>query len=85
MKFQPDRSETQTISAYGPGWIGVDGEKLTTSVILGSRGLRQAWDCTSFEDLTPAHFAQLAGLDAELILSAAARATAFRRPPGCSR
>ncbi|MBT9510987.1 MAG: hypothetical protein IV104_01400, partial [Acidovorax sp.] len=22
MKFQPDRSNAQTISGYGPGWIG---------------------------------------------------------------
>ncbi|GKS82696.1 Mth938-like domain-containing protein [Acidovorax sp. SUPP1855] len=80
MKFQPDRSETQTISAYGPGWIGVDGEKLTTSVILGSRGLRQAWDCTRFEDLTRAHFAQLAGLDAELILFGSGTRNRFPPP-----
>jgi hypothetical protein len=29
MKFQPDRSDAQTIHGYGPGWIGVDGEKHT--------------------------------------------------------
>ncbi|MDA8447136.1 Mth938-like domain-containing protein [Paracidovorax valerianellae] len=80
MKFQPDRSETQNISAYGPGWIGVDGEKLTTSLILGSRGLRQEWACTHFEDLTPAHFAQLAELDAELIIFGSGSRNRFPPP-----
>ncbi len=28
MKFQPDRSEAQTISAYGPDWIAVMGKNL---------------------------------------------------------
>ena len=68
MKFQPERSTTQTISGYGPGWIGIDADKVTHSVIVGASGLREAWPCARFEDLTPAHFAQLAELDAELIL-----------------
>ena len=68
MKFQPERSSTQTISGYGPGWIGIDADKITHSVIVGSSGLRKAWPCSRFDDLTPAHFAQLAQLDAELII-----------------
>lgn len=68
MKFQPEPPTAQTIRAYGPGWIGVDAEKITTSIILGSDGLRMAWPCTRFEDLTPEHFAQLATLQAELIV-----------------
>ena len=31
MKFQPEPSTAQTIRAYGPGWIGVDAEKITTA------------------------------------------------------
>jgi uncharacterized protein len=68
MKFQPDRSDAQTISGYGPGWIGIGAEKITHSVIVGSQGLRQAWTCQRFEDLTAEHFAQLASLEAELVL-----------------
>ena len=45
MKFQPDRSNAQTISGYGPGWIGIDADKITHSVIIGSGGLRQPWPC----------------------------------------
>ena len=42
MKFQPDRSSAQTIQGYGPGWIGVDADRITHSVLIGSSGLRQA-------------------------------------------
>jgi uncharacterized protein len=48
MKFQPDRSDAQTIHGYGPGWIGVDGEKHTQSLIVGSGGLLQPWSCSRF-------------------------------------
>ncbi len=68
MKFQPDRSDAQTITAYGPGWIGIGTEKIPHSVIIGSGGLRQPWPCARFEDLTPAHFAQLAELPTELVI-----------------
>lgn len=68
MKFQPDRFDAQSITGYGPGWIGVGPEKVHTSLLLGSRGLRQAWSCARFEDLAPGHFAELALHDAELVL-----------------
>ena len=58
----------QSISAYGPGWIGVGGEKLTSSVVIGSNGERLQWNCSRFADLGAAHFAQLAALGAELII-----------------
>jgi len=68
MKFQPDRSDVQTITAYGPGWIGIDADKVTASVVVGSHSQRIDWHCDRFEDLTPAHFAQLAELDAEVVI-----------------
>ncbi len=68
MKLQPDIISVQSIRGYGPGWIGVGSEKITRSVILGSRGERFFWECNRFEDLSAAHFAQLAALDAELII-----------------
>ena len=68
MKFQPERSSAQTIRAQGPGWIAVEADRITESVILGSSGLRRHWNCASFDQLTPAHFAELAELDAEVII-----------------
>jgi uncharacterized protein len=68
MKLQPDRSDVQAISGYGPGWVGVNGEKITRSVIISSGGERIDWDCSRFEDLGAAHFARLAELDTEVVI-----------------
>jgi uncharacterized protein len=68
MKFQPDTINAQSISGYGPGWIGIGNEKISTSVVIGSHGERFHWDCGCFEDLTAEHFAQLAAMDTELVI-----------------
>ena len=68
MKMQPDFIGTQSISGYGPGWIGIGIEKINTSVVIGSRGERFHWACQRFEDLSPDHFAQLAAMNTELII-----------------
>ena len=68
MKLQPDKSDVQSLTAHGPGWVAINNEKVEGSVVVGSRGERFAWDCTRFDQLGPEHFAQLASLGAELII-----------------
>ena len=68
MKLQPDKSDTQSITGYGPGWVGVNGEKITHSVIVSSKGERIEWPAGHFDDLGPEHFAQLAQLDVEVVI-----------------
>ena len=68
MKLQPDKSDVQSISGYGPGWVGVDGEKITHSVILSSAGERIAWPTDRFDDLRAEHFAMLAQVQAEIVI-----------------
>jgi uncharacterized protein len=68
MKLQPDKSDVQAISGYGPGWVGVDGEKIAHSVIVSSKGERIAWPANRFEDLGAEQFAQLAQLDCEVVI-----------------
>ncbi|CAN7738538.1 Mth938-like domain-containing protein [Pseudorhodoferax sp. LjRoot39] len=68
MKLQPDKSDVQTITALGPGWIGVQADRIAHSVVIGSRGQRDAWPCQRFEDLTAEHFAQLAEIDCEVVI-----------------
>ncbi len=68
MKFQPEKSGQQSINAYGPGWVSVDGEKIVASVVIGSRGQRFNWDCARFEDLTAAHFNRIAEHQPELVV-----------------
>jgi len=80
MKFQPDRSDVQTITAYGPGWLQVDTDRIAHSVIVGARGQRIAWECSRFEDLTPAHFTQLAEIDAEVVIFGSGQRNRFPPP-----
>ncbi len=68
MKLQPDKSDVQSISGYGPGWIAVDGERIDSSVVISSTGLRLPWQCDRFADLGAEHFARLARIDTELVI-----------------
>lgn len=79
MKLQPDQSDAQTISAYGPGWVGVAGERITHNVILGSRGERIAW-AGSFEALGPEAFEQIAQLQVEVVIFGSGPRIRFPRP-----
>ena len=80
MKLQPDKFDIQTISGYGPGWIGLNGEPISTSLVIGSRGERFDWACASFSALTRAHFDQLAELGPELVLFGSGARQRFPQP-----
>lgn len=68
MKLQPDFINAQSINAYGVGWISIGEEKISTSVVIGSRGERFEWFCPRFEDLCADHFAKVAAMKPELII-----------------
>jgi uncharacterized protein len=80
MKLQPDKFDVQAITGYGPGWIGVNGEKVTHSVIVASTGERVDWNASRFEDLGPEHFEQLAQLKVEVALFGSGSRIRFPRP-----
>ena len=80
MKLQPDKSDVQSVSAYGPGWVAIDGERFTHSIVISSGGERFDWQCRSFDELGEAHFARIAGLDAELVLFGSGERIRFPRP-----
>ena len=72
MKLQPDRLEVQSILGYGPGWVGLGSkgvaEKIERSIVIGSNGEKFDWNCSRFEDLTEAHFAQLVASQPEIVI-----------------
>jgi uncharacterized protein len=80
MKLQPDRIETQSVTAYGPGWVAIQGEKIQHSVLITSDGLRMDWQCRTFEELGPHHFAQLAELAVELVIFGSGERLRFPKP-----
>ncbi|BDT66279.1 hypothetical protein os1_04380 [Comamonadaceae bacterium OS-1] len=80
MKLQPDKFDVQSITGYGPGWVGINTDKVVHSVVLGSRGERLEWNCSRFEDLAPEHFAQLAAMAPELVIFGSGSRIRFPQP-----
>jgi len=80
MKLQPDRIDTLSVTGYGPGWIGVSGEKVMRSVVINSLGEQFDWDCNHFSELTAAHFARLADLSVELVIFGSGTQLRFVQP-----
>jgi len=68
MKIQPDLISAQSIRGYGPGWVAIGRDRISTSVVIGSGGERFDWACQRFEDLQPEHFSQLADMGVELVI-----------------
>ena len=81
MKLLPDVINVQSNSAYGPDWISVGNEKISTSVVICSRGERFNWACNRFTDLGAEHFAQLAALDTELVIFGSGNRIRFPHGP----
>ena len=79
LKLQPDQSDVQTISGYGPGWVGVGPEKITHSVVLASGGQRLPWPAR-FEELGPADFDALAQLQVEVVIFGSGARIRFPKP-----
>jgi len=80
MKLQPDIFDVQAITGYGPGWVGVNGERITHSVIIGSGGERQPWPASRFDELGAEHFAQLASVPAEVAIFGSGARIRFPKP-----
>ena len=80
MKLQPDRFDVQAITGYGPGWVGINTDRITGSVIVGSRGERIDWAAARFEDLDAAHFEQLAKLAPEVVIFGSGNRIRFPQP-----
>ena len=68
------------MTGYGPGWIAIQGEKVSHSVLISSEGLREDWRCNTFAELSPAHFAQLEKLDVELVIFGSGQQLRFIPP-----
>ena len=80
MKLQPDSFDVQAITGYGPGWVGVNGEKITTSCIVASSGERIEWKASRFEDLGPEHFEEIARLKPEVAIFGSGSRIRFPKP-----
>jgi uncharacterized protein len=83
MKLHADHPDSQSITAYGPGWIAVNGQRQENSVVLSATQPLQPWLCNRFEDLTASHFEQLGdfgGETPELVVFGSGARLRFVRP-----
>jgi uncharacterized protein len=80
MKLQPDKPGTQSITAYGPGWVSLSGERLDSSIVIGSRGERLDWNCKNVALLTLSHFESIAVFEPELLIFGSGNKLVFPDP-----
>ncbi|MDR7148625.1 uncharacterized protein J2W49_000553 [Hydrogenophaga palleronii] len=83
MKLHADKPDANTVTAYGDGWIAVNGERLSRSVVLASSGERIDWRCSAHDELDAGHFASLLKLmdsPPELVIFGSGKRLRFVRP-----
>ena len=83
MKLHADKPDANTITAYGDGWIAVNGERLSQSVVLASSGERIDWRCSAHDELDARHFESLLELmdsPPELVIFGSGKRLRFVRP-----
>src|SRR5690606_18654341 len=59
MKLHADTPHQYAITAHGEGWININGERHSASVVLSASAGLRGWACTRFEDLQASHFSDL--------------------------
>ena len=80
MKLQPDRVDTLSIQAHGPGWVQIAGQRHESSLVVSSSGSCNAWPCDDLSALTPEHFAPLVALQPELVVFGSGHKLRFVSP-----
>ena len=67
-------------TAYGEGFVAVNQRRIETNVVILPERLIEPWPANSFNALTEADFAFLAGLDIEVLLLGTGRRLHFPHP-----
>jgi uncharacterized protein len=82
MKLQPDKSNAPIINAYGEGWIEVNGQKFSQSLLVSSLpdSAPGHWTGQRFEDLNAQDFAQALITGAELVIFGSGKRLRFPKP-----
>ena len=80
MKIQPDKFDVQSISGYGADWVSIAAEKISSSVVIGSRGQRHDWGCHAFDHLGAHHFEMLVALTPEIVIFGSGNRIRFPKP-----
>ncbi|GAB4090083.1 Mth938-like domain-containing protein [Hydrogenophaga soli] len=68
MKLHADAAVASSIQSYGEGWVQVNGQRYTHSVVVSSTQGVRPWPCQRFEDLSAELFASLLADQPEVIV-----------------
>ena len=79
MKFLPDATTSHAVSGYGEGWVSVNGQRFTHSLVV-AHGHLSDWDCSGFDALQARHFERLASLGPEVIIFGSGQRLRFVAP-----
>jgi uncharacterized protein len=80
MKLTPDATTGYSINSYGAGWISVNGERHTNSIILSASQGPHAWNCPDFDTLSSAFFEQLLDFKPEMVVFGSGNRIRFPQP-----
>jgi len=83
MKLHADKPDALSVTAYGDGWIAVNGQRHTDSLVLSATGTLRPWGVDRFENLSAEHFVNLiedGTLPPELVLLGSGRRLRFVHP-----
>ena len=80
MKLHADKADLYAITAYGEGWVTINGQRHSQSLALSSTDGVLPWNCSRFDELTPAHFDALLASHPELIVFGSGTRLRFASP-----
>ncbi|MFP5466434.1 MAG: Mth938-like domain-containing protein [Gammaproteobacteria bacterium] len=59
MKLHADRPDQYSITAYGEGWIAVNGQRHSGPLLISADSGVRAWSCQGFNQMAEEHFREL--------------------------
>ena len=77
---QNPRPTTYLVTGFGDGYLQIGERRLTRTVVLGPGLLREDWGAGSLDQLSADDFAQLAALDAQILLLGTGSTQQFPHP-----
>jgi len=81
VKISRDSAEGRNaFTAYGEGWVEVNGQRHTASLLVAGDRLEDDWPPTSIDELTPGHLEAIAKMAPEVVLLGTGRVFGFPEP-----
>ena len=80
MKLHADKADTYAITAYGDGWLAINGQRHAESLVVSATDGVRPLRCARFDELTPDHFGALLTDKPELVVFGSGARQRFPHP-----